>query len=347
MRRIILSILVCLFFGNVCFSGEFVFSVKGNKMYLNEHEFKVIGLRCSNALISDATAEQLIKNLSVFKSYGINTVSVYFMGSRFGDVKGYRPDASLDPVYTKRMSRIIEAADEKGMVVLVGCLYWSTSKGKEELGGWEQGDANKAVANTVAWLCKNNYRNVFVDCDNEGMAARSMKWNTNSMIEAGHAVERSIMIGNNSKQAAADADLNTHFGPKENGKPWLDSESVPRVETRRYWRGYSKSKEVYNYIRVGRYTEEMKKNQIEATGDTLKKYNGYMLASTWLQCVSNGSVKGPYMEPGGYSVVSDVDKDVETVHEDAGIRWWLDFIKTEYGPWEAAGLKSTIKGDFN
>ena len=45
------------------------------------------------------------------------------------------------------------------------------------------------------------------------------------------------------------------------------------------------------------------------------------------------------MEPGGYSMVSDVDKDVETVHEDAGIRWWLDFIKAEYGPWEAAGLR--------
>jgi len=42
------------------------------------------------------------------------------MGSRFGDVKGYRQDGSLDPVYAERMGRIIEAADKRGMVILVG-----------------------------------------------------------------------------------------------------------------------------------------------------------------------------------------------------------------------------------
>ena len=71
-------------------AGSNVFSVKGKKVYLNGNEFKVIGLRCSNALISDADVKELIDNLDVFKSYGVNTVSVFFMGSRFGDVKGYR-----------------------------------------------------------------------------------------------------------------------------------------------------------------------------------------------------------------------------------------------------------------
>ncbi|MFC1604186.1 hypothetical protein ACFL5F_04080, partial [Planctomycetota bacterium] len=114
-------------------ADRYVFSVKGKKVYLNENEFKVIGLRCSNALVSDADTTELIDNLDVFKSYGVNTVSVFFMGSRFGDVKGYRPDASLDPVYTARMARIIEEADRRGMVVLVGCLYWSNSRAKEDL----------------------------------------------------------------------------------------------------------------------------------------------------------------------------------------------------------------------
>ena len=64
------------------------------------------------------------------------------MGSRFGDVKGYNEDGTLNPVYAGRMGRIIEAADRRGMIVLVGCLYWSTSKAKwDELdaGGGEQG----------------------------------------------------------------------------------------------------------------------------------------------------------------------------------------------------------------
>ncbi len=109
-------------------AGKYRFSVKGDQVLLNDTPFKVIGLRTSNALISDETADQLIKNLDTFKGYGVNTVSVYVMGSHFGDVKGYKPDASLDPVYAARLAKIIEAADNRGMVVLVGCLYWGTAK---------------------------------------------------------------------------------------------------------------------------------------------------------------------------------------------------------------------------
>jgi hypothetical protein len=168
-------------------AGQNRFAVKGDQVLLNDTPFKSIGLRLSNALISDEAADQLIKNLDVFKGYGVNTVSVFIRGSRFGDIKGYKPDASLDPVYAARLARIIEAADGRGMVVLVGCLYWSTSKANEDLKDWTQEDADKAVANTVAWLSKNKYRNVFVDVDNEGMAHANKKWDDAKMIEAGHA----------------------------------------------------------------------------------------------------------------------------------------------------------------
>ncbi len=128
------------------------FSISGDQLLFNAKPFKMIGLRTSNALISDEATQQLIDHLDVFKSHGVNTVSVFFMGSRFGDIKGYRPDASLDPTYAARMGRIIEAADSRSMIVLVGCLYWSTSRAKEDLGSWRQADANRAVANTVRWL---------------------------------------------------------------------------------------------------------------------------------------------------------------------------------------------------
>src|SRR5208282_4872467 len=80
-------------------AGQYRFAVKGEQVLLNDTAFKLIGLRVSNALISDETTEQLLRNLDAFKDYGVNTVSVYLMGSRFGDIKGYKPDASLDPVY--------------------------------------------------------------------------------------------------------------------------------------------------------------------------------------------------------------------------------------------------------
>ena len=111
-----LTLFTILAFGVTCLASQHVFSIKDTKLYLNYQEFKMIGLRCSNALISDASTQDLIDHLDLYKTYGVNTVTVYMMGSRFGDVKGYRPDASLDPVYANRMARIIEAADQRGMV---------------------------------------------------------------------------------------------------------------------------------------------------------------------------------------------------------------------------------------
>jgi len=78
-------------------AGQNVFSVSGSNVQVNGKPFKVIGLRLSNGLVSDAKTQELITNLDVFESYGINTFSVFFMGSRFGDVKGYLPDATIDP----------------------------------------------------------------------------------------------------------------------------------------------------------------------------------------------------------------------------------------------------------
>ena len=45
-------------------------------------------------------------------------------------------------------------------------------RAKEELQAvWTQDDANRAVANTAAWLRDRGLRNVIIDPDNEGMAA--------------------------------------------------------------------------------------------------------------------------------------------------------------------------------
>lgn len=322
-------------------ASEYTLSVQEDEIQLNGQPIKIIGLRCSNALISDATTDQLIEHLDEFKSYGVNTVSVFFMGSRFGDVKGYRVDASLDPTYAARMSRIIEAADERGMIVLVGCLYWSTSRAKEDLQGeWTQEDANRAVANTVRWLSDNDYRNVFVDVDNEGMAHDATGWSIETMIDAAHEVDPSIMIAyNDGDDPPANADLYIHHSPKVRGKPWLDSEATPRAEGG-YWGRYSKETHqqtdgrYYNYSRIGRYTDDMKAHQFRQTREDVEEYNGHMLASTWLQCADDEGVGGPFMTPGGKSEIADVDQDIDGVHPDAGILWWLEFVRDRYGAWQ-------------
>ena len=312
-------------------AGENDFSVRGDQVLFNGHPFKVIGLRCSNALMNDATTQQLIEQLDTFQDYGVNTVSVFFMGSRFGDVQGYKKDATLDPDYAARMGRIIEEADRREMIVLVGCLYWSNSRAKENLDGvWTQQHANQAVANTVRWLRDQEYRNVFVDVDNEGMAHDATGWSIAEMIDAAHDVDPSIAVAyNDSDSVPENADLCIHHSPRAPGKPWIQSEGTPPNSN--YWGWYSKRDGYYNYINIGVYTEKMKADQLAETDRDIRERNGHMLASTWLQCVPP---HGPNQRPGGSGS-----------EQDPGIRWWLEHVQERYGAWRPERLKKAVGVD--
>jgi len=342
MRRLSCTVILAsaLLLAAQAFAGQYVLTVKGNQIVLNERPVKILGLRCSNALISEVKTDELIANLDGFKSYGVNAISVFLMGSRFGDIKGYRPDASLDPTDAVRLGRIVEAADRRGMIVVVGCLYWSTSTAKSDLGRWQQTDADKAIGNTIQWLKDHNYRNVFVDVDNEGMAHQATRWSISQMIDAAHAVDKTIMIAYNDRDPApANADLYIHLSPKVAGKPWLDTEATPTNAPGGYWSTYSKETNAktagafYNFSRIGRYTPEMKSNQYDQTRDGYENYNGHMLASTWLQCGPGEGLNGPFMTPGGRSNIEDVNAGIDNLHRDSGILWWLEYIKGRYGAW--------------
>ncbi|MBM4027739.1 MAG: hypothetical protein FJ280_20415 [Planctomycetes bacterium] len=309
---------VVLFWSGSGRASDHVFTVRGEKTYLNGQEILVKGLRCSNALISDAETQELIDNLDSFAGYGVNTIGVYFMGSRFGDVKGYHEDATLNPEYSARMGRIIEAADRRGMIVLVGCLYWSTSKARWDT--WTQAEANQAVANTVAWLKENRYRNVFVDVDNEGMALAAKGFDNRQMVLAGKAVDPNCVIATNFRgQPPAEADLAIHHSQRAAGKPYIESEGSAPDAPGGYWGTYSKKDGYYNYINIGIYTDAMKADQIRQTRARLSRGEGYMLASTWLQCVAP---YGPNHHPGGYGTEAD-----------PGVKWWLEFLRDTYGPY--------------
>jgi hypothetical protein len=301
--------------------GVHILTVRGSSMYLDERAFLIKGLRCSNALLSDQTTDSLVENLGLFAGYGVNAVSVYWMGSRFGDVRGYRRDASLDPLYAARMARIIEAADQRTMVVLVGCLYWGNSKAKWP--SWTQGEANRAVRNTVTWLREHNYRHVFVDVDNEGMARREMGFDNRAMVLAGKKADPACLIATNYHgDPPPEADLAIHHSNEVPGKPYIETEGSPRDVPGKggYWGPYSKpGGGTYNYYRVGVYTEAMISSQKALTREHLDRGRGYVLASTWLQAAPP---LGPNHCPGGAGTAAD-----------PGIRWWLDSLREHYGPY--------------
>jgi hypothetical protein len=278
----------------------------------------------------------------LYLEYGVNTFSVFVMGSRFGDLKGYRPDATLEPVVAERLRRVLVEADRRNMIVIVGCLYWSTSRAKEELAGWSQADAEAAIENTARWLARHGFQNVILDPDNEGMAVRDNRWKVEGLIAAAKQGNPTLPVANNTKQNPPNEDLNMHFGKAEAGKPWLDSEATPDNTPGGYWGNFSKEthkkdSSYYNYSRIGRYTSEMKQQQLQRTDQEIRQHAGHILASTWLQCSPAEDVGGPFTYPGGRSDLGSVadasaawNQDIDTVVPEAGILWWLEHIRDNH-----------------
>ena len=173
MRLFRSSIFTIHLFGAALFATPTV-SIDGDQILLDGEPVKTIRLRCSNKLISESTTEGLISSLDTYQSYGLNLDSVFIMGSCFADVKGDLPDGEMDPVYRNRLKRILSATEKRQVMMIVGCLYWSTSKAKEDLSHWTQRDADQAIANTARWLGENEFHYVILNPDNEGMATRAM-----------------------------------------------------------------------------------------------------------------------------------------------------------------------------
>lgn len=304
-------ILFCTITLNV--SAQNVFSVKGNKCYLNGEVFRSIGLRCSNALLSDESTDDLIKHLDEYREYGLNTISVYFMGSRYSNIYGFNKDASLNETYAGRMARIIAECDSRSMVVLVGILYWGSGmhdNSNAYYSGWGQKEINEAMKNVILWLERNKFRNVFIDPDNEGMAERGANFDIRSMSCEARKINPSIPVAYNGRGDVHDcADLTIHFGKKMADKPYIQTEGTPDE----YWGEYSKEKNLEHYINVGIYTPTKKQQQLNETTLLLDQGHGYLFSSTWLQNVP------PAYNAGG-----------EGTPCDPGIKWWLDFVKEKY-----------------
>jgi hypothetical protein len=71
-------------------------------------------------------------------------------------------DGSLKPDYMARLKRIMDRADELGMVAILGVFYF----GQDEHIKDEQA-VKTALDNSVDWVLKNGYRNVLLEVNNE------------------------------------------------------------------------------------------------------------------------------------------------------------------------------------
>jgi hypothetical protein len=78
-----------------------------------------------------------------------------------------RSDGSLRPEYMARLERILDRADDLGMVIMVGIFYFGQDQRLDD-----DEAVKRAVVNTIDWIAERGYTNVLIEianeCDNSG-----------------------------------------------------------------------------------------------------------------------------------------------------------------------------------
>jgi hypothetical protein len=75
---------------------------------------------------------------------------------------GISADGAFKPAYLGRLTRILDKADELGMVAIVGVFYFGQDQRVRD-----EAAVKRAVSETVDWLLSRGYRNVLLEVNNE------------------------------------------------------------------------------------------------------------------------------------------------------------------------------------
>jgi hypothetical protein len=119
----------------------------------------------------DRNTDEFCAALPGYRAHGLLAVTVGLQGGsprRDPDVydtyvnSAFRPDGSFKEAYFDRLSRVLAAADEAGMVVIVNYLYW---KQVERIP--EEQTILEIVERTTDRLLRTGHRNILVDVANE------------------------------------------------------------------------------------------------------------------------------------------------------------------------------------
>ncbi|GAA4469851.1 hypothetical protein GCM10023189_57500 [Nibrella saemangeumensis] len=119
---------------------------------------------------ADRNTDEFIAAMPVWKQHGLLAFTINLQG---GSPEGYskdqpwensafNPNGSWRPDYMNRLKRILDKADELGMVAIVGYFYFGQD---ERL--TDEASVIRAVDNATDWLLDGGYRNVLVEINNE------------------------------------------------------------------------------------------------------------------------------------------------------------------------------------
>jgi hypothetical protein len=118
----------------------------------------------------ERNTREFIAALPEWRRHGVLAFTVNLQG---GSPEGYSKaqpwentaidvEGNLRPAYMKRLARILDRADELGMVAIVGYFYFGQDQRVKD-----EAAVRRAVTNATNWLLDTGHRNVLVEIDNE------------------------------------------------------------------------------------------------------------------------------------------------------------------------------------
>ncbi|MGH8912495.1 MAG: hypothetical protein ACRDVD_08285 [Acidimicrobiia bacterium] len=115
---------------------------------------------------------EFIAALPAYAAAGLDAVTINLQGGNPLDapvddkpewrISAYESDGSLDPAWMDRLDRVLRAADDEGMAVIVGLFYFGQDHRLDD-----EAAVVAAVDNVVDWLVAGGYQNVLIEICNE------------------------------------------------------------------------------------------------------------------------------------------------------------------------------------
>jgi histidinol phosphatase-like PHP family hydrolase len=119
---------------------------------------------------ADRNTDEFVANMKLWRDQGLLSFTINLQG---GSPQGYskaqpwynsayREDGSLRPEYMARLEKILNKADELGMVPIVGLFYFGQDQNLRDEAAVKNG-----VNNVADWLFGKGYRNILIEVNNE------------------------------------------------------------------------------------------------------------------------------------------------------------------------------------
>lgn len=118
----------------------------------------------------ERNVREFLAAMPIWRAHGLLSIGVNFQG---GSPEGYsskqpwinnayRADGTLLPDYAARMKRVIDFADDLGMVVVLGYFYFGQDQRLTD-----EAAVIRAVDETTRWVLAHGWRNVLIEVNNE------------------------------------------------------------------------------------------------------------------------------------------------------------------------------------